>query len=298
MTPPMHRPLALAVLLLLGGASVVVSQEPLPQPSRPPAPATKRYDLVMLHGLTNKQRWSDAFLAACVERWGSGRVFLVYTNRDAEERAATATRSVPGGSVVVGGTDDTSAGDESVARQAEHVGEIVRRLQAERGLGRQFSIIAHSMGGLVARRYLADHPGVVTGLVTLGTPHGGSPLAKDARWLGFFAHATDAIADLRPERCAAFNARYPAAEAPLAEGGRIYTIRGHADGPDSFGSIGELALGWTLLRTVHGMDNDGLVPSASALLEGAIPLADFPHLDHHCLVRDPEVARRAAEVLP
>ncbi len=295
----MHSPsIVLAGLLLWGGASAALPQESLPRQTRAATLAPKRYDLVLLHGLTNKQRWSDEFLSACVEAWGSGRVFLVYTNRAASKRAVTTTRSVPGGSVVVGGTDDTSAGDESVARQAEHVDEVVRRLQAERGLGPRFSIVAHSMGGLVARRYLADHPGAVTGLVTLGTPHSGSPLAKEGRWLGFFAHAGEAIADLLPERCTAFNARYPAAKAPLAEGGRIYTIRGHAAGPDSFGAMGELTLGWTLLRTVHGVDNDGLVPSASALLEGATHLADFPDLDHHGLVRDPEVARRAAAILP
>jgi triacylglycerol lipase len=263
--------------------------------ARVEATSRKRFDLVLLHGLTNKQRWSDAFLSVCAETWGEGRVFLVYTDRDATDRARTATRRVAGHTLIVGGRDLSSAGDESVARQAQHMAEIVARLQAERGLGSRFSIVAHSMGGLVARRYIADHPGVVTGLVTLGTPHHGSPLANEAKWVGFFAHATDAIVDLQPERCAAFNARYPASAARLAEGGRIYTIRGRVDGPSS---LAELAVGWTLLHAVDGLESDGLVPDASALLDGAEHLADFAGTDHHDLIRDAAVARRAASVLP
>ena len=290
----MRRP-----LLALAGLALAIS--PCAARAGEPSAATappKRFDLVLLHGLTNTQPWGDEFLAVCAETWGDGRVFLVYTDRRASDRAQTATRRVRGQTLVVGGRDLSSAGDESVARQAEHVHEIVSRLQARHGLGRRFSIVAHSMGGLVARRYIADHPGVVTGLVTLGTPHLGSPLANEGRWLGFFAHATDAIVDLQPERCAAFNTRYPASEARLAEGGSIYTIRGHMERPESLGAIGQLALGWTLLHEVRGVDSDGLVPSASALLEGASHLADFPGVDHHALIRDPAVARRAAEVLP
>ncbi len=288
-------------LSLLALAGLVLSlQPPVARAGEPPArtPSSKRFGLVLLHGLTNKQPWGDEFLTACAERWGPGRVFLVYTNRRAADRAQTSTRRVRGHALIVGGRDLTSAGDESIARQAEHVHEIVSRLQVRHGLGQRFSIVAHSMGGLVARRYIADHPGVVTGLVTLGTPHLGSPLANEAKWVGFFAHATDAIVDLQPERCAAFNARYPASAARLAEGGMIYTIRGGVGSSESVAAPGQTALGWTLLHTVHGMESDGLVPSTSALLEGAAHLADFPDCDHHALVRDPAVARRAAEVLP
>jgi hypothetical protein len=67
------------------------------------------------------------------------------------------------------------------------------------------------------------------------------------------------------------------------------------DGP---GSLAELALGWTLLHAVHGLESDGLVPDASALLEGASHLADFQGVDHHGLIHNAAVARRAASVLP
>jgi len=269
-----------------------------PREPLPTTPSTKRYDLVLLHGLTNKNPWGQDFLAALSDLWGPGRVFLVYTNRHAKDRAAISTRHVRGRRLIVGGRDLKSAGDDSVVRQAQHLHEVISHLQAERGLGAHFSILAHSMGGLVARRYVADHPGVVTGLVTLGSPHHGSPLANDFKWVGLFLHARDAIEDLKPERCAAFNAEHPAADAPLAEGGRMFTIRGDADGADAFGSMGELLLGSMLLRTVYHVDNDGIVPNDSALLDGATHLADFPDHDHYDLIRDPAVARRAAEALP
>jgi triacylglycerol lipase len=290
-----RRRCSTAALLALIAAACV-----RPQPSPPePRPATsKRFPVLLLHGLTNKHPWGDDFLVACADAWGEKRVYLVYTNVRPRDRAAVSWRIVRGRRLVVGGTDNIAAGDESIATQAAHVQEIVARLQATAGLTERFSLIAHSMGGLVARRYIADHPNVVTGLVTLGTPHRGSPLATEFKWLGFFMGARAAIEDLKPERCARFNEQYPAATAPLAEGGGIFTIRGDADGTDAFGAAGELALGWSLLRSVQHVDSDGLVPEANALLPGATHLADFPDLDHYDLVRDAAVARCAAAALP
>src|SRR5262249_30281382 len=55
------------------------------------------------------------------------------------------------------------------------------------------AIVAHSMGGLVARHALqmvAPRPGCVSDLFTLGTPHGGSQLAKYQPLLEFFEGLT------------------------------------------------------------------------------------------------------------
>ncbi|MES2830874.1 MAG: alpha/beta fold hydrolase [Pseudomonadota bacterium] len=44
---------------------------------------------------------------------------------------------------------------------------------------RQIVIVAHSMGGLVARAWLRDHPiDCIAKLITLGTPHSGTALAR------------------------------------------------------------------------------------------------------------------------
>lgn len=61
---------------------------------------------------------------------------------------------------------------------AELVAQKVTRLQARHGLGR-ISIIAHSMGGLISRYFVQRLEGTqqVKVLVTLGSPHNGTPTA-------------------------------------------------------------------------------------------------------------------------
>lgn len=56
--------------------------------------------------------------------------------------------------------------------------------------GRRFVILAHSLGGLVARSYMQEHGGNdrVIKLITLATPHHGSPLANDAPRTGDFTN--------------------------------------------------------------------------------------------------------------
>jgi hypothetical protein len=82
----------------------------------------------------------------------------------------------------------------------------------------------------------------------------------------------------------------------MAGNGKMYTIRGNADG-NSFGWAGELQIGWQILSKVHETDSDGLVPHASASIEGADHIADFPEYDHYDLVRQPEVVTAAARYL-
>ncbi len=56
--------------------------------------------------------------------------------------------------------------------------------------GRKFVILSHSLGGLVARSYMQEHGGYdrIIKLVTLATPHHGSPLANDAPRTGDFTN--------------------------------------------------------------------------------------------------------------
>jgi pimeloyl-ACP methyl ester carboxylesterase len=65
--------------------------------------------------------------------------------------------------------------DELAARLAERVEEVCRASGAEKVV-----LLAHSMGGLVSRAYVAKLGGAqrVAGLVTLGSPHHGSELAR------------------------------------------------------------------------------------------------------------------------
>ncbi len=73
---------------------------------------------------------------------------------------------------------------------APQLAEAVARLR-ERNGGRPIAIIAHSMGGLVARAYLARYGGAaVAALVTLGSPHQGT-------WMAHFGHSRSVL-QMRP----------------------------------------------------------------------------------------------------
>jgi CheY-like chemotaxis protein/triacylglycerol esterase/lipase EstA (alpha/beta hydrolase family) len=84
------------------------------------------------------------------------------------------------------------------------VEHAVRELLAASGAG-QVAIVAHSMGGLVARAWMRDHGSAqVARVITLGTPHHGTALARfglgrnavqmrrDSEWLRALARSEDA----------------------------------------------------------------------------------------------------------
>ncbi|MBN1532705.1 MAG: alpha/beta hydrolase [Spirochaetes bacterium] len=257
------------------------------------AAGTKKYDLVLIHGLSGIHQWSDDFLRVCLYNFGSGHVYVIYTDESNE----VWERSIDGMTVHLCGKGQAwSAGRDFISRQAE-LAKIKIDILEKRGLSRSFNMIGHSMGGLVARRYIHDNPGRVVALVTLGTPHHGSPLADSFQWAGVFIGAKDAITDLQPERCEIFNQRYPIDDSVMADGGRVFTIDGGTSRGKSFGVVGELLFGWEVLKTCYGVDNDGLVPQGSGTIAGATHFKHFATYDHYELVREPSVAAAACSLL-
>ncbi len=250
-------------------------------------------NLLLIHGLTNRHPWSEEFLDRALSLWGSKHVFAVYTNSS----ETTYKKLIHSKIIFYCGEDDSDAGDASIEEQVELLHRKVQILQTNKTLGKKFYIIAHSLGGLVARRYIYKYPDVVKGLVTLGTPHHGSALADNFEWAGFFLGATDAINNLRPSFVELFNDRFPIKSSPLADNGKIYTIRGDCDGYDCFGWAGELLFGWAFIKLSTGSDSDGLVPFDSAVIEDAIHLGDFPDFSHIDLVEKPAVVEKASEYL-
>jgi hypothetical protein len=117
------------------------------------------------------------------------------------------------------------------------------------------------------------------------------------QWAGRFLNAEDAFSHLEPDYVKEFNGKYPVNGAPLFDNGQIYTIRGDADGWDCFGWGGELPMGWIILRAFNGTDNDGLVPTHSAVIDGAQHIADFESHDHFDLTQDPAIAEKVAQYL-
>jgi triacylglycerol lipase len=248
----------------------------------------KAHDLVLIHGLRNTHRWGRAFLERCLAYWGSGRVYVVYLNPslDMWERRLT------GGVVRCIGTSDYRAGTESIEAQAAYLCVKIPLLRKRWGLSRPFDVIAHSMGGLVLRRYVNLQQGEVAAAVTLGTPHGGAPMAEDFQCLGRRLRAAGALANLTPSFVQAFVASHPwPSEVPL------YTMRGVTRDGWNWGVFGELWLGHRYHRR-RGMRSDGLVPVDSAVCPDAQHLADFEGLNHLAMARHPGVVDACAEVLP
>ncbi|MFN7145831.1 MAG: lipase family alpha/beta hydrolase [Myxococcota bacterium] len=67
---------------------------------------------------------------------------------------------------------------------AEHIAEKIERICTRTGLD-SFHVVGHSKGGLIAREYVQHFGGDarVKSLITLGTPHHGTPTAALGVWL-------------------------------------------------------------------------------------------------------------------
>jgi len=164
-------------------------------------------------------------------------------------------------------------------------------------------LIAHSMGGLVSRAYVANG-GQITKLVTLGTPHLGTALA-DILYLKPDLN-TPGPKDMKPH--GQFITGMQTNALDVANRSKYYCIAGRMGGyfettypykwvwnetyyKDVLNGI--VCTGWQLL-SAYGK-NDGLVNEYSALFEGGgvnLPLSTQLYVDHMHLVYpllDPDV---------
>ncbi|MCP4550056.1 MAG: alpha/beta hydrolase [bacterium] len=99
-------------------------------------------------------------------------------------------------------------------------------------------IVSHSMGGLVARAFAAEHPGAVNQVFLIGTPNGGVKMLNGLHLEGWCT----------PEGIVQFNTRYPPAPEVL-----WYIIAGARYRQPLTGAFWE------------GVPNDGLVGTESVL---------------------------------
>lgn len=74
------------------------------------------------------------------------------------------------------------------------------------GLSPRVALVGYSMGGLVARLWAYQHPGVVTQLIDLATPNAGTEAATNFFTVFFSRCASGALHDLTPLFISAFNA--------------------------------------------------------------------------------------------
>lgn len=170
----------------------------------------------------------------------------------------------------------------SISERAEQIGEaITHYFSAESNP--QVIILAHSMGGLDARLALSTNShlaGITDALVTIGTPHKGSPVAEMVaqNWratqfiyqslVDFLGTSVGGLSDLTPEHAQIFDR-----ETAEAVGVRYFSIAGVIGRYSSlfFRALSELMPG----------SSDGVVPyeSAHKTSLGWVALEDWP-VDH------------------
>lgn len=121
------------------------------------------------------------------------------------------------------------------------------------GTGQRVVLVCHSMGGLVARRYLQDHgEGKVARLVTIASPHHGTELAR----IGIGGHAR------QMERGSPFLdalARAEAAKPPSVPTLSIYTLHDNLVSPQETSR-----LGWARNVAISGVSHVGILASREA----------------------------------
>jgi triacylglycerol lipase len=148
-------------------------------------------------------------------------------------------------------------------------------------------ILAHSMGGLDARHVVATRQDLVPRIktiVTIGTPHNGSPVADAVNnptdplfqhipeFLKFELHANaGALKDLTTDACKQFNQK-----TPDVRGIRYINVAGDASKSDHELVLFQLA---AVIGGITGEINDGVVTKSSALRDGKEHLEDWA-VDH------------------
>ena len=250
--------LLLALALLAGGGAALwrwwrVRARPRLRRRRF-VPSRPRYPVVLVHGL-----------------FGFDEV-VVGKVRHAYYRGIREELERDGHAVQVARLPATGA----IALRAERLAALVAATE-----GKRVNVIAHSMGGLDAR-YAISKLGLgkrVGALVTVGTPHRGSPVADLsgglvekiglARALAFAGVSLDALRDLGSANLARFNE-----EVPDDRGVAYASVVGVVRRPWRASPLLVPACLW-----MNGMvgENDGVVPAASARWGHVLAEIDADH---------------------
>jgi triacylglycerol lipase len=172
-------------------------------------------------------------------------------------------------------------GDGTLETRAE------RLAQQLAGIPGDLALLCHSMGGLLARRLLLD-PVLgprVRAVVTLGTPHGGSPLARVAVAFG------RAYRDCTVASREAWSARHGVEERELlrSRGVKAAALVARSPGPTRTPWLRPTQL---LLERVSS-ESDGIVPAATQRWGEDLGEVDLDHAESVLLGVDPDAHERA-----
>jgi alpha-tubulin suppressor-like RCC1 family protein/pimeloyl-ACP methyl ester carboxylesterase len=185
--------------------------------------------------------------------------------------------------------------------------DLASELQQKFGGRTDVIIVAHSMGGLVARAAVELHGAgtQVRRVITLGTPHVGTPLAVPAAWLNltpFLSFGSQGTKDLQPESSNGFIRRLNAASLP-ARRPTYHTIAGDLQGGSCTSSpvfCGMFEAGDRILRLL-GPGSDGVVPTPSAAWTATDPDGRYGEvamgLNHDAVTSDAALLQRVAALV-
>jgi pimeloyl-ACP methyl ester carboxylesterase len=262
----------------IAGAVLATTGPCTPAAAAPPARSPGRRILVRVAGLdSHTGEGGDPTAAGAVARLDAGA--LGYAGGDDIQFS------------YAGGTTD----ERPYARQdtwqpiresGARLAALLDRVAADNP-GVPIDVVAHSMGGLVARTALATTQVPVAHLVTLATPHGGADLATAGRTVRSTA-AGGALVD----------AADAAGVLPLDPGAP--SIRDLAEGSTFLGWLdAQPRRDGTAITSVAGR-HDYLVPVPRAHLDGATNVVVDPaglRAEHDALPGSPEAARAVALAL-
>ncbi|MCW1431108.1 alpha/beta fold hydrolase [Novosphingobium sp. JCM 18896] len=159
--------------------------------------------LVLVHGLwSNWRAW---------ETWQN----ILTTSHSYDWKAFPVGEKPEHGRMSTGEEVGSFGPTYTIAQNAFELAKTVEHAQAERNAW-HVDLVAHSMGGLISRRYIhammpgyADGKPQITRLVMLGTPNMGSPCADVlSATLDFLDKPMEALRELRTDVVAKFNAEH------------------------------------------------------------------------------------------
>ncbi len=197
------------------------------------------------------------------------------------------------------GESHASAGPVSMGQFAEDIAVLVQQLGAGPVI-----LAGHSMGGYIALAFAKHHPGLVRGLVLVGTK-AGADSAEGAQARRATAEAvrlkgTSVVVEaMAPKMLSASNTDAPMAAAvrgfmaSASPQGVVSALLGMAERPDARGWLGDIRVP-TLVIT--GADDTVIPPSESEALARAIPearLSVIPHAGHLVAWEQPEAFNEA-----
>ena len=143
-------------------------------------------------------------------------------------------------------------------QQGDEVGLVIGEILSLLGDDKEILIMGHSMGGLAARAYIKNNPdNPICGLITIGTPHGGS----------YMAYVKDWLADLEVSDLSTVRGVFESAKCAIEDGGLQCHVDPQSSEIENIARILVHILGLVFDIDLRSPAMDYLKPSSSEMKE-------------------------------